>query len=176
MPWWSTGIGTRTCVALLYPIFAGEVSGRSVQVVYVKHSFYFLSYYILLLPVRTGGVCLCGGAPGSGCSERPSASPSPCHLVNAPRHLADSPSCWLSARPLALGGVACRPGPVSSHVAARWCFRVMGGSFVYLSDRHVMCSARTAAATLRDARTSFQQDDSVWTPELRFGVLKANRR
>eukprot|EP00267_Zea_mays_P018577 NP_001314910.1 uncharacterized protein LOC100192882 isoform 1 [Zea mays] len=109
MPWWSTGIGTRTCVALLYPIFAGEVSGRSVQVVYVKHSFYFLSYYILLLPVRTGGVCLCGGAPGSGCSERPSASPSPCHLVNAPRHLADSPSCWLSARPLALGGVACRP-------------------------------------------------------------------
>uniref|UniRef100_A0A804UFI2 Uncharacterized protein n=1 Tax=Zea mays TaxID=4577 RepID=A0A804UFI2_MAIZE len=42
--------------------------------------------------------------------------------------------------------------------------------------RRLQASARTAAATLRDARTSFQQDDSVWTPELRFGVLKANRR
>jgi hypothetical protein len=30
-------------------------SGRSVHVVYVKHSFYFLLCYILLLPVRTGG-------------------------------------------------------------------------------------------------------------------------
>lgn len=151
MPWWWTGIGTRTCVVLLHslsspvrfrPFGTGSLFQTLVLFLVILYSSASCSYR-WLVPLRWRSWIWMQRAPVS-------FSPPGTWQIRVMLAERSTPRARRRRLQARSGFIACRrPLVLPCH-----------GSFVYLSDRHVMCSARTSAATLRDARTSFQQDDS----------------